>query len=74
MAWSMAPEPTGVAIPARAATALLVDKYGHEQEVAASDGVYSLDLEPATANTVNGDPGLYLIGGNPLLLVQAEPG
>ena len=72
VAWTMAPEPAVVAIPARGGQALLIDKYANEQPLAASDGVYRLDLEPATANTVNGDPGLYLIGGNPLLVVQSD--
>ena len=62
--------PASVSIKATTTGALLVDKYGTESPIVAADGAYQLTLEPATANTVNGDPSLYLIGGNPVLLVE----
>jgi hypothetical protein len=70
VAWSAAPHPAVVSIPATTPNALLVDKYGRETPVAPTDGAYRLSLDPATANTVNGDPSRYLIGGSPLLLVE----
>lgn len=56
--------------PATLGSALLVDKYGRQTPLVPSDGAYRLTLEPATANTVNGDPTTYLIGGNPVLVVE----
>ena len=70
VAWSAAPRPAIVSVVARADSAMLVDKYGGETPITAADGAYRLTLEPATANTVNGDPGVYLIGGSPVLLVE----
>jgi hypothetical protein len=72
VAWSAVPRPASVAIPARAAGGLLVDKYGGERPIAPIDGAYRITLEPATANTVDGDPARYLIGGSPVLLVEAS--
>lgn len=70
VAWSQTPRQAIVAIPASVGSALVVDKYGRESRVYADGGAYQLTLEPATANTVNGDPSLYLIGGSPLLLIE----
>lgn len=70
VAWSVAPRPATVSIAASADRALLVDKYGGETPIRTDRGAYRLTLEPATANTVNGDPSVYLIGGNPVLLVE----
>ena len=70
VAWSAAPRPAEVSIPARGSSALLVDKYGAATPISPLDGAYQLSLEPATANTVNGDPTVYLIGGSPRLLVE----
>jgi hypothetical protein len=60
-------------VPANAASALLVDKLGQTTSISAQDGAYRLSLPPATTNTVNGDPTLYLIGGSPLLVVEGTP-
>jgi hypothetical protein len=68
--WSMGPRPVAVSIAANTETALLVDKYGNQTSITARDGAYHLTLEPATTNTVNGDPSVYLIGGNPVLIVE----
>ena len=68
--WSAAARPAEVAIPARASRALRVDKYGVATPIAPSDGAYRLTLEPATHNTLNGDPTTYYIGGDPVLIVE----
>jgi hypothetical protein len=72
VAWSMAPRPASVSIEADTDSALLVDKYGGRQRIEAEDGVYHLALQPATTNTANGDPSIYLIGGNPVLIVEGD--
>jgi hypothetical protein len=72
VAWSMAPRPASVSIEADTDSALLVDKYGGRQRIEAENGVYHLALQPATTNTANGDPSIYLIGGNPLLIVEGD--
>jgi hypothetical protein len=70
VAWSQAPRPATVAIPARSSSALLVDKFGVQTPITPRDGAYQLVLDPATANTINGEPNRYYIGGNPQLLVE----
>jgi hypothetical protein len=60
-------------VPASRALALLVDKLGQTTTIASQDGAYRLSLPPATTNSVNGDPTLYLIGGSPLLVVEGTP-
>jgi hypothetical protein len=70
VAWSQVPRATELAIPARKSSARLVDKFGGEAAVTPVDGFYQLHLDPATANTMNGDPSTYFIGGNPLLLIE----
>ena len=70
VAWSQAPRPATVQIPAGRGNALLVDKYGGQTPITPRDGAYQLALDPATANTINGEPNRYYIGGNPQLLVE----
>jgi hypothetical protein len=70
VAWSAAPKSAELTLPARAASALRVDKYGATSQLLPTDGAYRLRLDPATHNTVNGDPTTYLIGGNPVLIVE----
>jgi hypothetical protein len=68
--WSQAPRSTALAIPAGKTSARLVDKLGRESAVTPVAGFYHLHLDPATANTMNGDPSTYFIGGNPLILIE----
>ena len=68
--WSAVPKTAEASIPARTSSAQLVNKYGAATRVAPVGGAYRLTLSPATANTVNGDPSTYFIGGDPLLLVE----
>lgn len=74
VAWATGPRGATVTLPALASQALLVDKLGRSRALTPVEGGYSLALEPATANTVNGDPTTFLIGGSPLLVVEATPG
>jgi hypothetical protein len=70
VAWSQAPRSAVLMIPAHKASARLIDKFGHESAINAAAGFFRLELDPATANTMNGDPSTYFIGGNPLILVE----
>src|SRR5436190_11049619 len=54
--------------------AVVVSKYGEAREVLAEGGRYRLDLEPATANSNETDPGDYVVGGNPVILVERADG
>lgn len=52
-------------------TATVVDQQGVTSTVHAENGVFTLSLDPATAQTAL-DPGHYIIGGPPLLLIQED--
>lgn len=66
--WNRSPAPKKGIIPAIAPQALLVDKEGHIETVAAVGGRYTLELAGAMCS----DPG-YIIPGSPLLLVEEGP-
>ena len=70
VAWSQAPRSAALAIPARKTSARLIDKFGHESSDRRAGRLLPPELDPATANTMNGDPSTYFIGGNPLILVE----
>jgi len=52
-------------------TATLVDKRGITQTLNAVNGYYTLTLPAATANRYHPE-GVYMIGGDPLLLIQTD--
>jgi hypothetical protein len=66
--WNRSPAPKKGIIPAIAPQALLVDKEGRTETVAAVDGRYTLEL----AGAVCSDPGC-IIAGSPLLLIEEGP-
>jgi len=68
--WTMHPEPTTAFVDAASPGAVVVSKYGEAEEIRAEGGRYRLDLEPATANSNETDPGDYVVGGNPVILVE----
>jgi hypothetical protein len=73
--WSAAPQALRVRVPAAAdGQGLFVDRTGDSYPVRAADGAFAFDLGPATANTNLEDPGTYLIGGRPMVLVEWNPG
>jgi hypothetical protein len=57
--------------PAILPTATLVDKRGVTQTLTAANGVYTLTLPAATSNRYHPEA-LYMIGGDPLLLIQTD--
>ena len=70
--WDSSAAQAQVVLPARARSALLVDKSGHGQQISPKDGKYFVDLAGATANTIPGVPNQYHIGGSPMLLVEGK--
>lgn len=68
--WNMTASPAVATVAATAGGATLVDKGGAGQQVGPSGGVYTIQIPPATANTVPGDPSTYLVGGSPVILVE----
>ena len=69
-AWANGPSPASVTLPARAPQALLVDQQGNETLVSAEGDAYRLELPPAGSNLGPSDPGRYVLGGPPRLLVE----
>jgi len=68
--WTMQPVALDVTLPAIAARALRVNKYGNASVIQAEGGKYALSLTGATANSNAADPRDFVIGGNPVILVQ----
>jgi hypothetical protein len=75
VAWTLKPQPLPIAIEGIAPAGLLVSKYGASDVVAADeDGRYWLDLAPATANSNEADPLDFVVGGDPVILVERYDG
>jgi hypothetical protein len=68
--WNARPSPISASIEATARRALRVTKYGETSTIAAAGGRYQLDLDPATANGNEHDRSDFVIGGNPIILVE----
>lgn len=71
VAWDQRPLAASVSIPAIAGSATLVNKYGATSQVEALHGRYQFALAPATGNTDTANPKDYVIGGSPIILMQA---
>ena len=75
VAWTLKPQPQTVAIEGIAAAALRVTKYGDADVVHADGaGLYRFELAPATANSNEADVFDYVVGGDPLILVERFDG
>src|SRR5512143_3457556 len=59
-------------IPAAGDAAQALDKYGRDVPLAPVTGGFTVDLPPATHNTDTRDRSIYLVGGDPLIVVQDE--
>jgi hypothetical protein len=69
--WNASSKLVTAHIPAVAKSAMVVDKFGKDTgEVVAQNGQYQLELPPSTDNTDPRDPSLYLVGGDPRILVE----
>jgi hypothetical protein len=69
--WNQPPTVTVYVRPAAAITATVVDRWGNASVVSAVGGVYTFTLPGATANLAS-NPNDYIIGGNPLIVIEAE--
>ena len=69
-AWANGPSPATATLPARAPQAVLVDQQGNETLVSPDGDVYRLELPPAGSSVGPSDPGRYVVGGPPQLLVE----
>ena len=69
--WNQTPTVTVYVRPAAAITATVVDRWGNASVVSAVGGVYTFTLPGATANLAS-NPNDYIIGGNPLIVIEAE--
>ncbi|HEV7662632.1 MAG TPA: hypothetical protein VGQ62_03785 [Chloroflexota bacterium] len=69
--WNASPKAVTAHIPAIARSAQVIDKFGRDTgEVVARNGQYDLELQPTSNNTDPRDPSVYLVGGDPRLLVE----
>ena len=69
--WNASSKLVTAHIPAVAKSAQVIDKFGRDTgEVVAQNGQYQLELQPTSNNTDPRDPSLYLVGGDPRLLVE----
>lgn len=72
--WNMRPAPLQVALEADGSRALRVTKYGETVVLDAQDGRYELRLAPATNNSNEHDPADFVVGGDPIILVERSDG
>jgi len=69
--WNTSPTTSTYALPAILSSATVVDKRGQTQVITPVNGVYTFTLSPATAYLVS-DPSVYIIGGDPLIVIEAD--
>jgi hypothetical protein len=72
VAWDQHPKPATVSIPALSSTATVYTKFGVSRAVRASARGYHFPLDAATGNTDPQNTKDYVMGGNPVILVQAS--
>jgi len=70
VAWANGPRAATATLAARAQQAIVVDPEGNEMPVSAQSDAYRLELPPATSSVGPSDPGRYIVGGAPRLLVE----
>lgn len=69
--WNASPKLATAHIPAIARSAQVIDKFGRDSgEVIAQDGQFQLELQPTSNNSDPRDPSVYLIGGEPRLIIE----
>src|SRR5207253_2413817 len=68
------PQTVEASIEAVSPVAWQVNKRGEATRVEAVDGTYTFQLAPATANSNEFDPNDYVVGGDPVLLVEPLDG
>jgi hypothetical protein len=68
--WNATPDPRTAYLPALAARATLVDQTGTTFTIYPSGGQYVFALPAATCNNFPGNPGDYIVGGKPYLVIE----
>lgn len=76
--WNPTPGPKSLRVKATGVRATRVDKKGQATPLSVPTGpgqnYYAFDLPPATANVPDIDPNHYIIGGDPVILVEEGVG
>jgi hypothetical protein len=74
VAWSMRGTPIRYRPRALGDQSLLVGKYGESRPLVSDAGRYDLVLLAATANTNDADPTDFVVGGDPIIIVERYDG
>ena len=72
--WTMSGGDASATVEALGAQALKVTKWGDAETISASGGRFALTLRGATANSNSGDRTDYVVGGEPVILVERTDG
>jgi hypothetical protein len=72
--WTMSPGGATASIEAMGSQALRVNKWGEAETIQAEGGRFTMGLAPATANSNSGDRNDYVVGGDPVILVERTDG
>lgn len=68
--WNGSPSPASGRVEPVGGRAKIVDKLGNETVLNPRQSAYQIPLAPATANSDDSRPNVYLIGGDPVLVVE----
>jgi hypothetical protein len=74
VAWTIRPQPLSASLEATGPRALRVSKSGEASVIEAQGGRYRVELGAATANSNEHDPRDYVVGGEPVILVERRDG
>jgi len=72
--WTMSPGGGTATVDALGTRALRVNKWGETSTIQADGGRFTINLAPATANSNPADRSEYVIGGDPVILVERADG
>ncbi|MGE3269549.1 MAG: hypothetical protein AB7P40_12440 [Chloroflexota bacterium] len=72
--WTMSPGGGTATVDAMGSGALKVNKWGDAEPIQAAGGQYTVGLAPATANSNEHDRSDYVVGGDPVILVERTDG
>lgn len=72
--WTMSPAGATASVEALGAQALKVNKWGEATTIQADGGRFTVGLASATANSNANNPRDYVVGGDPVILVERHDG
>jgi hypothetical protein len=72
--WTMSPDGATATVSAMGSEALKVSKWGEAEPIQAAGGTYTIGLGAATANSNEHDRSDYVVGGEPVILVERTDG